>query len=61
MKNLFLLYLLIDAYLGLVLAKFQVIAAVFEREIGYYLEHECINKIGIYSSVIREFIKKFIG
>merc|ERR1711946_94279 len=37
-KNLFLLYLLIDAYLGLVLAKFQVIAAVFEREIGYYLE-----------------------
>ena len=32
-KNLFLLCLLIDAHLGLVLAKFQVIAAIFEREI----------------------------
>ena len=33
MKNLFLLCLLIDAHLGLVLAKFEVIAAIFEREI----------------------------
>ena len=32
-KYLFLLYLLIDAYLGLVFAKFQVIAAIFEQEI----------------------------
>ena len=32
-KNLFLFCLLIDAHLGLVLAKFQVIAAIFEREI----------------------------
>ena len=32
-KNLFLLCLLIDAHLGLVLAKFEVIAAIFEREI----------------------------
>ena len=33
LKNLFLLCLLIDAHLGLVLAKFQVIAAIFEGEI----------------------------
>ena len=32
-KNLFLLCLLVDAHLGLVLAKFQVMAAIFEGEI----------------------------
>ena len=31
--NLYLLCLLIDAHLGLILAKFQVIATIFEREI----------------------------
>ena len=32
-KNVILLYLLTDAHLGLVLVKFQVITAIFEREI----------------------------
>jgi len=32
-KNLHLLCLLIDGHLGLILAKFQVIAAIFEQEI----------------------------
>ena len=50
-KNLFLICLLIHAHLGLVLAKFQVIAAIFEREIkkkvnkAHFYQYACtVNK-----------------
>ena len=53
MTNLYLLCLLIDAHLGLVLAKFQVIAAIFEREIKKKVKKAHFYSILLYKPTLK--------
>ena len=60
MKNLFLLCLLIDAHLGLVLAKFQVIAAIFEREIRKKAKKAHFYSILLYKPILKSVRNLFL-
>ena len=60
MKNLFLLYLLLDAFSGLVLAKFQVIAAISEREIKKKAKKAHFYSILLYKPILKSVKNLFL-